>query len=135
MLKFIIGGSGTGKTQRLVELANDLKAKSSGNVVFIDDDTRHMYDVDSKVRFINIKEFPIDTFEGCLGFLCGIISSDYDIESILVDGLFKVMNIEADDIASVVPTIEKISELFEIDLYVTVSLEKLPEELASYEYK
>ncbi len=135
MLKFIIGGLGTGKTQRLVTLANDLKAKSNGNVIFIDNDNGHMYDVDSKVRFINIKEFPIDSFEGCIGFLCGIISSDYDIESILVDGLFKVMNIELDDMAAYVPKIEKIAEMFEIDLYVTVSVDKLPEELASYEYK
>lgn len=135
MLKFIIGGLGTGKTQRLVELANQLKAKSSGNVIFIDDDNRHMYDVDSRVRFINIKEFPIDSYEGCIGFLCGIISSDYDIESILVDGLFKVMNIETEDIAKVVPQLEKLAETFEIDIYITVSSEKLPEEYASYEYK
>ncbi len=135
MLKFVVGGLGTGKTQRLVALANDLKAKSNGNVVFIDDDNGHMYDVDSKVRFINIKEFPIDTFDACIGFLCGIISSDYDIESILVDGLFKIMNVEVDDMAAVVPKIEKIAEMFEIDLYITVSTKELPEELASYEYK
>ncbi len=135
MLKFVVGGLGTGKTQRLVALANDLKAKSNGNVVFIDDDNGHMYDVDSKVRFINIKEFPIDTFDACIGFLCGIISSDYDIESILVDGLFKIMNVEVDDMVTVVPKIEKIAEMFEIDLYITVSTKELPEELLSYEYK
>ncbi len=135
MLKFIIGGLGTGKSQRLVELANETKKSSDGNIIFIDDDNGHMYDVNSGIRFINIKEFPIDTFDACTGFLCGIISSDYDIESIFIDGLFKVMNAELEDLNVVLPRIEKLSELFEVDIYITLSTEKLPEEFAEYEYK
>ncbi len=135
MLKFIIGGLGTGKTQRLVDLAKQLKSESDGNVIFIDDDNAQMCEVPSSIRFINMKEFPINSYDSCLGFICGIVSSDYDIESILIDGMFKVMNIELSDIASVIPQLEKLSEQFEVDFYVTVSTDKLPEELAGYEYK
>ncbi len=135
MLKFITGGLGTGKSQRLVELANKTKKESDGNIIFIDDDNGFMYDVNSAIRFINIKEFPIDTFDACVGFLSGIISSDYDIESIFIDGLFKVMNAELDDLNVVLPRIEKLSELFEVDFYITISTDKLPEEFADYEYK
>lgn len=135
MVKLLVGGLGTGKTQRLVGLANNLSQESNGHVVFIDDDNRHMYDVSNSVRFINIKEYPIENVDACLGFLCGIISNDYDIDNILVDGLYKVLGVELEDISIVIPKLEKLSELFELDFYLTVSTNDLPEELSDYKYE
>ncbi len=135
MVKLLIGGLGTGKSQRLVDLANDISKTSKGSVVFIDDDTRHMYDVNNKIRFINIKEFPIENVDACLGFLCGIISGNYDIETILIDGLYKVLNTEIDDMSVVIPKLERLSELLDVNFYITVSTKELPEEFKSYKHE
>lgn len=132
MVKLLIGGSGTGKTRRLVDLANDTSKKTAGHLIFVDDDTRHMYDVESSIRFINIKEFPIDSFDSCYGFLCGIISSDYDIESIFIDGMYKVLNTDLENLALVLPKLERLAEQFGINFYITVSASELSDEFESY---
>lgn len=132
MIKLLTGAQGTGKTQRLVNLANELSKTSKGDIVFIDDDNRHMYDVNNKVRFINIKEFPIDNMDSCIGFLSGIISGNYDIENILIDGLYKVLNTEINDMDLAIKKLEKLSELFNVDFYITASASELPEEFKKY---
>lgn len=132
MVKLLIGGSGTGKTRRLVDLANDTSKTSEGHLIFIDDDTRHMYDVESSIRFINIKEFPIENFDACFGFLCGIISSDYDIDCIFIDGMYKVLNTDLENLSVVLPKLENLAQQFGVKFYITVSASALGEEFSSY---
>lgn len=132
MVKLLIGGSGTGKTRRLVDLANETAKQSHGHLIFVDDDTRHMYDVESSIRFINIKEFPIDSFDSCFGFLCGIISSDYDIDCIFIDGMYKVLNTDLDNLGLVLPKLERLGEQFGVKFYITVSASELSDEFTSY---
>lgn len=135
MLKLITGGLGTGKTKKLIDLANEISETAAGNQVFIDDDSRHMYDLRRQVRFINVKDFPIENVDEFLGFLCGIISNDYDTDHMFIDGLFKVMTCELRDISAVIPRIERLSEMFDVAFYITVSTTELPEEFKKYEYK
>ena len=87
MVKVIFGKKGMGKTKILIEEANKLAVESAGDIVFIDDSNQRMYDLKHKVRFINVSEFPIVGAEGFLGFVCGMISQDYDIDAIFIDGL------------------------------------------------
>ena len=50
-------------------------------VVYLDKSAQHMYELNNKIRLINVNEFPIKSSEGFLGFICGIISQDHDLET------------------------------------------------------
>ena len=92
MLKLLIGKKGTGKTKVLIDSVNVAANEANGNVVFISNDTnRNMYDIKSKVRMADTSEFEIDTWKEFLGFICGIISSNFDITNIYVDGVLKIV--------------------------------------------
>lgn len=56
-------------------------------MIFIDDDNRAMYDLHHDIRFINLSEFPVSSACEFIGFICGLISNNYDIEKIYIDGI------------------------------------------------
>ena len=92
MVELLIGKKGTGKTKALIENVNNASTVAKGNVVFISKDSaRSMYDIKSKVRMVDTKEFSITTYSEFLGFICGIISRDFDITNIFIDGIFKIV--------------------------------------------
>lgn len=132
MVKLISGNMGSGKTKRIIEMANETMSKSSGHVVYIDDDKRHMYDLKHDLRFISMSEFPIKTPEEFIGFICGIISNDYDVEHIFIDGLCKVMTCEIEQIPAFIARLEDIGKRYDISFIASISCESLPSELDGY---
>ena len=40
MIQVILGDKGSGKTKRLIDLANDALKQEHGNIIFVDDDKR-----------------------------------------------------------------------------------------------
>lgn len=132
MVKLISGGMGSGKTKQLIGLANEVADQSAGHVIFIDDDKRHMYDLKHNVRFVCMQDFPIQTTEEFVGFVCGIISNDYDIDHIYIDGLCKVMTCEIDQIPTFIKKLEVIGKRYDISFVATLSSNTVPEELKDY---
>ncbi|TCO74527.1 twitching motility protein PilT [Marinisporobacter balticus] len=135
MVKLITGGKGTGKTTKMIEMANHLVDMEHGNVVFLDKDKKAMYALKHEVRFISLDEYPIEDIKGFIGFLCGVISRDHDIETFFIDGLLKVKNVERVDLQDFVTELEKLSERFEIKFVLSVSCElnQLPDALRKYD--
>ena len=87
MVELLIGKKGTGKTKVLIANVNDAAKNADGNVVFISNNTKqNMYDISSKVRMADTSDFNITSWDEFLGFICGIISGNYDITNIFVDG-------------------------------------------------
>ena len=86
MIGVIFGEKGTGKTKRMLDLANANAQNANGSIVFIDDDNRYMYDLSSSIRFINATEYGICTPKMLYGFLCGLSACDFDLEYIFIDG-------------------------------------------------
>lgn len=121
MISIIAGGKGTGKTKRVIKLANEDIKSTKGNIVFVDDDRRHMYDLKHDLRFISMDEYPVKTKDCFIGFLCGIISNDYDINKIYIDGLLKVMDTTLEEMPSFVQQVEALSDKYNIDFVMTVS--------------
>ncbi|MCT4563603.1 MAG: hypothetical protein N4A68_04715 [Maledivibacter sp.] len=134
MISILAGSKGTGKTKKIIGLANEEVVKSKGNIIFVDDDKRHMYDLKHKLRFISMDEYPTSTIDEFFGFLCGIISNDYDINKIYIDGLLKVMDSNCDEIPKLVSKLEVLSDKYEIDFFMTISCNKdqLNEDLNKY---
>lgn len=134
MVKLITGGKGTGKTKKMIDMANQLANKGKGNVVFLDDDNRHMYDLKHMVRFISLHEYPVNDEKSFLGFLCGVLAADHDIEVIFIDGLLKIANVTMDSVSEFISQIETLSQNHAIDLVVSLHCEPihLPQELKEY---
>ena len=72
MVQLVYGTKGSGKTKRLIAMANEEVSSAAGTVVFIDDDNRYMYDVKHEIRFVNVKEYAIDNADKLYGFICGM---------------------------------------------------------------
>lgn len=128
MVKLLIGTKGTGKTKALLEQVNAASSVAKGNVVFISNNTSStMFDIPTSVRMIDTTDFDIVNYSEFEGFICGIISGNYDITNIFVDGLFKIVkkdhNDNLDGLENFLNRLEAISTKFNITFVLTVSLD------------
>ena len=87
--------------------------------------------LNNKIRLINVNEFPLTNSDGFLGFICGIISQDHDLEQIYLDSFLKVSKLEDADVTDTLGQLDKISEKYGISVVVSISLDKeeLPDAL------
>ena len=90
MVTLLIGKKGAGKTKKLIALANEAVAASSGNVVVIEKGAKLTYDVTHKARLIDTEQYNISGYDMLYGFLSGICAGNYDVTDILVDSTFKI---------------------------------------------
>ena len=91
MVQILAGEKGEGKTKILIDLANESVSTSDGDVIYIDDDKRHIYDLNHKIRFVEVSEFPLANYRELIGFIYGIFSQNSDITKVFVDGIFKIV--------------------------------------------
>lgn len=131
MINLIVGEKGSGKTKKLIQMANDSIKESLGTIVFLDVHKRSIYSLNHDVRFINIKEYDIFHMKNLIPFINGIISRDHDIEKVYIDGLLKIRTITIDDIMESLDELNKLSEKFNVDFTMTLSYDEksLPEKL------
>lgn len=129
MVSIIAGEKGKGKTKILLEKANEVVSKANGSVIYLDKSSKHMYELNNKIRLINVSEFPIMSADGFIGFLSGLISSDHDIEAIFLDSFLKLAVLEGADITSAIDRIETLGEKYGITFVISVSADasNLPE--------
>lgn len=129
MVQIIAGKKGKGKTKHLLDRANSAIKDSRGSIVYLDKSSKHMYELSNKIRLINVNEFPITSSEGFIGFICGIISQDHDLEMMFLDSFLKLSCLEGEDISETVATLEKIGEKYHVTFVLSVSMdaENLPE--------
>lgn len=85
---------GKGKTKHLLDMANAAIKGANGTVVYLDKSAQHMYELNNKIRLINVNEFPLTNSDGFLGFICGIISQDHDLETMYLDSFLKLSCLE-----------------------------------------
>ena len=134
MVKFILGVKGSGKTKRMIDMANESDRTSNGNVVYIDRDRNHIYDLNRNIRLIETGEFQLENLKSFYGFICGVVSQDFDIEHVFIDGQKIVSNAEDECLEAFVKNLEKLNEKFGMNFTVSCSRspEGIPEFLKSY---
>lgn len=134
MVSMLVGPKGSGKTKRMIKLANDDVEKLNGSVVYIDDDKRHIYDLNHDMRFMNMEDYPVKTKEEFFGFVCGIISNNYDIQRIYIDGLLKVVDISIEDMTDYFNKFTTIAHKNDLKFIFSLNQdqEALPEALHEY---
>lgn len=134
MIQLIVGAKGKGKTKHLLEKVNNAVKTVDGNIVYLDKNSKHMYELKNKIRLINTSEFPFTSTDEFIGFLCGIVSQDHDLQEVYLDSFMDVAFInDKGEIGAVLEKLDKISEKFCVDLIISVSLEvsEVPEKFKS----
>ena len=134
MIQVIAGKKGSGKTKRILDLANKAAQESRHDVVFIDDDNRYMFDLRHEVRFINASEYDLTSDQMFMGLLCGVVAQNFDIGLICIDAFKKLIKNELETTEWLFKRLENISEKHSVDFAVSVSAdaEELPEFIKKY---
>ena len=130
MVQLIVGKKGKGKTKQLLDKVNSEVKDIAGSIVYLDKSTKHMYELNNKVRLINVMDYPIDNCDEFLGFLCGIVSQDHDLEEMYLDSFLTIAFAETDDeIQHAIEKLDIISEKYNVKFILSVSRDesRLPE--------
>ena len=131
MVELIVGKKGKGKTKVLLDRVNSAVKEANGSIVYLDKSTKHMYELNNKVRLIDVSSYPLKNADEFVGFICGIISQDHDLEQIYLDSFLKVSKLEDADVTDTLDQLDKIGEKYGISIVVSISLDKeeIPEAL------
>ena len=124
MIQLIVGEKGKGKTKHLLEKVNASAKTSNGNIVYLDKNSKHMYELNNKVRLIDVSDYFIENFSEFLGFVCGIISQDHDLEQMYLDSFFPISKAEIADMDACIDKLEKVGDKFGVDFVIAVSLKE-----------
>ena len=124
MVELIVGKKGKGKTKVLLDKVNGAIKNVNGSIVYLDKSTKHMYELNNKIRLIDVSGYPIINADEFVGFICGIISQDHDLEQIYLDSFLTTAKLEGLDISGALEQLEEIGEKFGISFIISVSLDK-----------
>ena len=125
MIKVLIGKKGTGKTKTLIDNVNNSVNVVNGDIVFISNNTkRHMYDINHKVRMIDTAEFEINEYSEFYGFVCGIISNNFDISNIFIDSITKIVDGNLNGMEEFFVNVDKLSTQFNVSFFFTISIDE-----------
>lgn len=133
MIQLITGKKGKGKTKHLLDKVNEEIQKVSGSIVYLDKNTKHMYELNNKIRLIDVMDYNITNSDEFYGLICGILSGNHDVEQLYFDSFLKIAHLENEDITKIMQKLEIISQKFAVDFVLSISLDQceLPEFLQS----
>ena len=134
MIQVIAGKKGSGKTKRIIDMANKATQERKHDIVFIDDDNRYMFDLRHEVRFINAGEYDLLSDQMFMGFLCGAVAQNFDVGLIFVDAFKKLIKAELNTTEWLFKRIKAISEKHSVDFVLSISadVDELPDFIKEY---
>lgn len=131
MVSLLVGKKGSGKTKKLISLANEAVATSSGNVVVIEKGAKLTYDVTHKARLIDTDQYAVSGYDMLYGFISGICAGNYDVTDILVDSTFKICGKDFTALDEFAKKLKVLAENAEIKITLLISADEseLPEDM------
>lgn len=129
MVQLIVGKKGKGKTKCLLDKVNTEVKNVSGNVVYLDKSTQHMFELNNRIRLICVPDYSVDNADQFLGFVSGILSQDHDLQQMYFDSFLDIAHLRDADITSAIQKLQMLSEQFKVDFVLSVSMDEadLPE--------
>jgi thymidine kinase len=125
MIEFVYGAKGSGKTKKMIDMANDALETCNGDINFINDRDKYRVKVDTKIRFINLEEFEVLGTDQLFGFISGLIAENYDVKLILLDNLLRIIDAQTpDDVCNVIERINKLQEKHDIKFVLSLSIDE-----------
>ncbi len=130
MITLLTGKKGSGKTKKLIELANKAASESKGNVVVLEKGSKLTYDIAPSIRLINVDDYSVNGEAGLQGFVCGILAGNYDITDVFVDSTLKV--IDESELDAFVTGLAPAAKDVNIVLLVSADDADIPSSLTDY---
>ena len=126
MVQLIVGEKGKGKTKELLERVNSQVKTASGTICYLDKSTKHMFELDKHIRLIDASRYPLKNADEFIGFICGILSQDHDLEKIFLDSFTKNLKLREDPalVKEYVGQLEAISTAFKVDFILGIAMGK-----------
>ena len=121
MIQIIFGKKGSGKTKRILDMANASVNEAKGNVLFVDDDRRYTLSLKPQVRFIDASEYAVKGVEPFYGFLAGILAGNYDISVVYIDAFLKLVNATEEQLIAFFAKLERLVESANCDIVISYS--------------
>ena len=121
MVRLIVGHKGKGKTTEILQIANQHIKEATGNVVYLDKSNKHMYELNNKIRLIDVSRYPIENSDQFIGFVCGIVSQDHDLQTVYLDAFRKCARLEDADVTETVLRLDKISTMFNVEIVISLT--------------
>ncbi len=133
MIQLIVGNKGKGKTKHLLDKVNAEIKDVEGNVVYLDKSRKHMFELNNKIRLIDVPDYLVSNSDEFIGFVCGIISQDHDLQYMYLDSFLQIACLKDADISATIGKLETISAKFHVDFVLSISVDEseLPENLKS----
>lgn len=109
MIEFVYGAKGSGKTKKMIDMANAELQDAKGDILFINDRDKYRLTVDNRIRFVNTEEFAICGVNELYGFISGVIAGNYDVSIVYVDNLLRILDVASPE--DVEPFLQKLTYL------------------------
>ncbi len=135
MIEFVYGAKGSGKTKKMIEMANAEVEAAKGEILFINDRDKYRVTVDTKIRFVNSDDFNIKGTEELYGFVCGVIAGNYDVDVVYIDNLLRIINaVGPEDVEGLMTKLDVICKDQDIKFVLSLSCDEdaVPECVKQY---
>ncbi len=134
MIELIVGREGAGKTKSLVARANELAKVTDGHIVYVDMDDSQIFRLDYSIRFVQSREYPLESGDEFFGFVCGILSQDYDLKTVFIDGLLKNAKAKPEQAGWLLSKVKNVSDKYDINFVISLccDITDIPEEFREF---
>ncbi len=133
MIKLIVGGKGSGKTKKMIEMINESATTTPGNIVCIEKSMKLTYDIDHAARLIDVDEYKISGYDMLYGFIAGILAGNYDIVEVYLDGVLKLGNHDLDGLGKLLDELSVLAgDGVKVVVTVSADMDVLPESVKKY---
>ncbi len=122
MIQLIVGEKGKGKTKVLLDRVNSEVKTAHGSIVYLDKSTKHMYELNNKVRLIDVSAFDLTSSDEFIGFIYGILSQDHDLEQMYLDSFLKISLTDETTVNALLDKLAQIGEKFSVTFIISISV-------------
>ena len=130
MIQLIVGGKGSGKTKKMIDMINDSAKTTPGN---IEKSMKLTYDIDHAARLIDVDEYKISGYDMLYGFIAGILAGNYDIVEVYLDGVLKLGNHDLDGLGKLLDELNVLAgDGVKVVVTVSADMDVLPESVKKY---
>lgn len=137
MITLLTGRKGSGKTKKLIELANAAVSKSDGCVVVIEKGQKLTYDISHTARLVDSDAYDIKGVDALFGFASGICAGNYDVTDIFIDSTLKITGTGSEVVEKLVAELKKLGEAANTNFVLSISAaeEEIPASVSEYVLK
>lgn len=121
-MKLVCGLKGSGKTEKMVRLANEQSQKCKGVEVYLDKSNHRMHVLDRNIRLVDMSEYHGVNVDSFVAFVQGMLAVNFDIEHIFADELISYLKIPVENAPSFLEKLKKIEEKYNVEFCIAITV-------------